>query len=239
MWNITSGICFAIFGGDQGHRGQVLHIDVHMSETKFVSCGADNSIRIWSLEGLSFLKEQSYHFLAPKERKMMEALAKPFEKPLTTRFKTKTINFPLFVSEKIHQNYIDCVAWHGDLILSKCTRGNLILWCPSSTLVPGYPMQNSFVILMKTVLRPSNKLWFMHFDMNQSQTRIAQGTKNGQIHVYTINDKKIELQSVFQSGYRQPIPIRHLAFSYDSKFLLAANDRATIFCLKEKQQEQN
>jgi len=49
-------------------------------------------------------------------------------------------------------------------------------------------------------MQPSNKLWFTHFDMNQNHTMIVQGTTFGQIHLYVIDDMKMELLCKIQTG---------------------------------------
>jgi hypothetical protein len=51
LWNVYTACCVAIFAGDQGHRDEVLSIDVHLLGNVFASCGMDNTVKVWSLEG--------------------------------------------------------------------------------------------------------------------------------------------------------------------------------------------
>eukprot|EP00976_Prorocentrum_cordatum_P044797 905692-Prorocentrum_minimum.AAC.9 len=52
LWNIRTGVMVLIFAGARGHRNEVLSVDFHPTERwKFVSCGMDNTIKIWAFAG--------------------------------------------------------------------------------------------------------------------------------------------------------------------------------------------
>ena len=62
MWNLTNRVCIAIFAGEQGHRDEVLSIDMHLMGNCFASSGMDNSIKIWALDTEKIVNaiEESY-----------------------------------------------------------------------------------------------------------------------------------------------------------------------------------
>jgi len=48
----------------------------------------------------------------------------------TKRFDTVFHQFPYFSTNKTHPNYVDCVQFVGDLILSKSVNNKVVLWKP-------------------------------------------------------------------------------------------------------------
>ena len=53
LWDVRAVVCVAIFSGDQGHRGEVLSLDVHLDGQRFVSGGMDNAVKAWDFSGAS------------------------------------------------------------------------------------------------------------------------------------------------------------------------------------------
>jgi len=49
LWNIKTNILVAIFSGVEGHRDEVLSLDVNFSSTMLVSSSIDHSLKVWKL----------------------------------------------------------------------------------------------------------------------------------------------------------------------------------------------
>lgn len=104
LWNIQTNVCVAIFHGIGAHRDSVVSIDFNFKCTKLLSGGCDHIIAIWDLT-------------TPQMKAAIEQSTK--YKTNKIAFKTVIDLFPMFSTRLIHQNYVDCVEWFGDLILSK------------------------------------------------------------------------------------------------------------------------
>lgn len=106
LWNIETEVCIAIFGGIEGHQSQVLSVDFDVMGNRIASCGLDHTVKIWNLdtELLKGAIKASGEYNANVNR---------------LPFPTIADHFPIFSSGVVHQNYVDCIKWMGNLILSK------------------------------------------------------------------------------------------------------------------------
>lgn len=50
LWNTKTLVAVAVFGGERGHREQVLTAEFNTSGTSFVSAGMDHCLKVWTLE---------------------------------------------------------------------------------------------------------------------------------------------------------------------------------------------
>jgi WD40 repeat protein len=149
LWNVYTSCCIAIFAGDQGHRDQVLSIDFHMLGNCFASSGMDNTVKVWSLEGRG-----SNNSDGGGGGKIAQNIAKSFSYS-TTHVNNVNVSaaggghetlykgpiheqFPLYSSSQIHSDYVDCVRWLGNLLLSKSTNNKIIMWKPNVFAIHGH-----------------------------------------------------------------------------------------------------
>ena len=86
-------------------------------------------------------------------------------------FKTELINFPDFATRDVHYNYIDCVRWHNNLILSKSIENKIIQWKPGQLNENIYSISRSnknISILHKFQIKNA-EVWFVRFCLDYSQ----------------------------------------------------------------------
>lgn len=116
LWNADTGICVAIFCGEKGHRDEVLCIDVHPAGNCVVSAGMDTSIKIWNLDEPNVRSKIEHSFELPQ----LSSGSSPFQPAI--------LQFPLFSTTQVHNDYVDSVRWVGNFILSKSTKNRVVLW---------------------------------------------------------------------------------------------------------------
>ena len=50
LWNIKTGAPVVIFSGDDGHRDEVISLDIHALGNALASSGMDRNVRVWALD---------------------------------------------------------------------------------------------------------------------------------------------------------------------------------------------
>ncbi|KAK9466163.1 WD40-repeat-containing domain protein [Lipomyces arxii] len=106
IWNLDPEYkqdpCAIICAGG-GHREQVLTVAFHDSGRFLISGGMDNQVHLWALPNLSNL---------PMKR----------DEPMV-------LFWSHFSTNALHSNYVDSVAFYGDLVLSRAAKENkIVLW---------------------------------------------------------------------------------------------------------------
>ncbi|KAK0619890.1 WD40-repeat-containing domain protein [Immersiella caudata] len=92
--------CVCLLGGE-GHAWDLLSVAFHGTGRYVLSTGHDQVINMWALPEL------------PKEH-----VTDPI-----------IIHYPHFSSSEVHSGLVDCVAFYGDLILSRaCHENSIVLW---------------------------------------------------------------------------------------------------------------
>ncbi|KAF4636576.1 hypothetical protein G7Y89_g1497 [Cudoniella acicularis] len=94
--------CAAILEGD-GHKESILTLAFHSNNRYLLSGGVDHTINLWTLP--------------------------EFPDSNTGTNKPTRIHYPHFSTSEIHADIVDCVNFHGDLILSKAANEHcIVLW---------------------------------------------------------------------------------------------------------------
>ena len=206
LWNIISGKQICIFGGPQSHKAEILSIDWHISGNYIVSSGIDNSIKIWDLS-------------IPKIRSRIDKSLK------NENFKTLIKTRSIFSCNSIHDNYIDCVKFNGNFIISKSVTGVIREWIPIFN-----PEGDSFYIINTYCYQIKDKIWYVKFLFEEEKKIIVVGNDLGRIFIYKtesendINDKEyVEPNSIFD--IKQESIVRAIGFSqFYNLFFFGANN---------------
>jgi WD40 repeat protein len=165
MWNIKTKICIAIFAGERGHRTDALSVAVHPCGNVVASSGMDNSIKLWDLE-------------APDVKESMSKSYLHDDRAGNVSFVTHVQQFPIFSTDKVHKNYVDCVRWVGDLILSKSTCNRAVLWTPD-------PLRaKDAVCVLREFALTSSRLWFMKMSVCDALYIFAAGNTLGEVQLF-------------------------------------------------------
>ncbi|XP_030850530.1 polycomb protein eed-A [Strongylocentrotus purpuratus] len=219
LWNLKTDTLVAIFGGVEGHRDEVLSGDFDIDGLRIASCGMDHSLKIWNLEkdNIQRAMKASHAYIASKTNKP---------------FKSLYVNTPDFTTRDIHRNYVDCVRWLGDFVLSKSCENCIVCWKPGGIHDPVEMIKPSMSEV--TVLTRFNytqcDIWFMRFSMDYRQKMLALGNQVGKIFVWDLEmEDCIKPKCATFTHPKCVSAIRQTALNPSGNILLAACDDGTIW----------
>ena len=224
LWNIKSETCIAIFGGVEGHRDEVLYADFHALGKKIISCGMDHSLKIWSLESEDILKSMSESYTYDYDKS--EA---PFE--------TARIHFPNFTTRDIHRNYVDCVHWFGNFVLSKSCENAIVCWKPGkidqdldSFLPKDQIVNDSSTTFIHQFDLKDSEIWYMRFSMDAESNTIALGNMVGKTYVWDVDSDDLDdYQHIILSHPKCTSALRQTCLSNDGSVLICVGDDSSIW----------
>lgn len=134
LWNVRNAVCIAMFYGDNGHKDDVLSIDIHQLGHIMVSSGMDTCIKIWSL-------------VTPiMSSQIAKSYTEPYRLGCNLPFQTTHIPSPIFSTSFVHTEYVDSVCFYGNFILSKSAANRrVVMWRPS-------PQQHKVLLYSYTLI---------------------------------------------------------------------------------------
>jgi polycomb protein EED len=101
------------------------------------------------------------------------------------------IQHPVFVTSDVHEEYVDDVAWVGELLLSKSVTGEMVLWRPHADIfrlcalgVMQAPLDS--VAILRRFTYPHADVWFVHFGLHLQAGLVAIGNKVGTMYVWNL-----------------------------------------------------
>ncbi|KAM7536433.1 hypothetical protein Aperf_G00000086156 [Anoplocephala perfoliata] len=120
LWNITTHVTVAIFGGVEGHRAELLTGDVSLAGDYLLTGGMDHHIKIWKLDTIDL--RNAIAASTDFKQHSPENKGRPFP--------TLQQHYPDYSTQEPHGNYVDCVRWLGRLVISKSCENCVAVWMP-------------------------------------------------------------------------------------------------------------
>ncbi|RWS20786.1 hypothetical protein B4U80_03854 [Leptotrombidium deliense] len=223
LWNIRTSVCIAVFGGVEGHRDEVLCADFHFDGQKIVSSGMDHSLKIWTMETENVQK-------AIRE-------SHSFSNQSGVSFKTQKQHIPIFTTRDIHRNYVDCVQWYGNFVLSKSCENAIICWKPGKLEdsddieLPKVQYNNdSQTTTLHRFEYKDSDIWFIRFAMDEDQKVMAVGNQSGKVYLWDLDvDDPTQAKSLILTHHKCASAIRQTALTQNGNILLFICDDSTVW----------
>lgn len=174
LWHAINQIQICIFGGPTGaHLAEVNSVDWHISGDYFVSAGNDCYVKIW------FLTENLNQNIKSSEKITNRELKKELN------FKTLIKTNPIYSCNTIHENWVDCVKFNGNFLISKSVDGVIYEWMPVFQQQGG---ADSFFLINTYIYKTSELIWYVKFGLEAlDKNLLTIGNENGEIFLFKLN----------------------------------------------------
>lgn len=211
--------------------GQVLDGDV-----VFVSGAMDNQIKVWSTRGYPGLARRSDGWgkgvVPGNDAAMGPEVSGSRSDGTANAFPTAHVQTPTFSSHKVHGNYVDCVRWFGDLVLSKSVENVITLFQPqlggssgAGDLVTG----SGFRKVQDFPLRKCD-IWFMRFALAPDLTHMCCGNTAGEVFVWRMGSAGRHAAACATLAHKRCVKaVRQTAMTADGRTVIAACDEGTVW----------
>jgi polycomb protein EED len=113
---------------------------VHLTGDFLVSSGMDHAVKIWTLctPVIKHTIETSFISRSSSSRPLQLPLSQQQKKCCSSHGTASMpvfVHYPIFSTTQLHNNYVDCVRWYGDLLMSRCAADTtVVLWKPDVEL---------------------------------------------------------------------------------------------------------
>ena len=104
----------------------------------------------------------------------------------STPFPTKHVQHPVFSSLEVHDNYVDCVRWFGDLILSKSVEQKTKMWAFDRRRAEKGEVGSAFRVVREFAAKHAD-IWFLRFAVDVGAGCVACGNRVGDVFVWNAN----------------------------------------------------
>lgn len=144
---------------------------------------------------------------------------------------------PLFQTAKVHLDYVDCVRWLGNLLITKSTRPSLTVWVPRLWDGHDAPQEGSgaaaaerladSVLVCAELQYTNSQIWFIRFDVDQSSKLVCVGNQAGEIFVWMLSGTEF-VQVSSCSCKKHPACVRQTALAATGHIIVATDDGALM-----------
>ncbi|XP_053971344.1 polycomb protein EED-like isoform X2 [Hylaeus volcanicus] len=203
-----------------GHGHAINELKIHPKDPNILlSASKDHALRLWNIK-----TDVCIAIFGGVEGHRDEVLSADFD------MKGERIISCDFTTRDVHRNYVDCVKWYGDFILSKSCENCIVCWKPGrledSQLRNG---ETSATVLHRFEFKECD-IWFIRFSMDFWQRTIALGNQVGKTYVWDLEvDEPGQARCYSLQHPRCTVPIRQTSLSRDGSVLLCVCDDATVW----------
>lgn len=220
--NVDTAACIAYFAG-LFHESQVICIDFDFDGNHFVSGGMDKQICIWTLDS-----------------KIKNQMKKSQDHEMGRTFKTKRIYYPDFITEQVHNNYIDSICWMSkNSFLSRSSDGDVVHWKVGSADDTDLNLKATRIFKLHNIRGMSSasvNVWFLRMQLDNNRRYLALGTERGQIQFWDLQaDKTNAIEQSRLSKTMTSTLIGTVSFSPDDLILVAGTDDGKIIRFDKKE----
>lgn len=145
-------------------------------------------------------------------------------------FPTRQLHHPLFSSYKLHFNFVDCVRWVGDCVLSKSPAAKLLLWRPADE--PEASKRGYAQVLQEYEFTEGN-MWWLRFSTDPACQLLACGNSGrdsgSKVFVWDLTRQSSRAAWVIRRPGGGQVPVRQTALSSNGRVVLFACDDGTVW----------
>ena len=113
---------------------------MHLTGDFLVSSGMEHAVKIWTLCTPVIKHTIESSFLSRSSSRSPQSPLSQQQKKCCSSHGTASmpvfVHYPIFSTTQLHNNYVDCVRWYGDLLMSRCAAdATVVLWKPDVELM--------------------------------------------------------------------------------------------------------
>lgn len=97
------------------------------------------------------------------------------------------MHVPEHTNNSSHRNYVDCVRFLGDLVLSKSTDNCISLWTPDEVTSSASESQSSSIIHLQDYKMENCNIWYVRFAIDTMNQNLYCGNIDGRIFVWDLS----------------------------------------------------
>ena len=148
-----------------------------------------------------------------------------------TYFKTFIKTRPIYSCSSIHDNYVDCVQFYGNFILSKSVDGKIKEWMPIFN-----KEGDSYLLINTYKYQIDEKIWFIKFNYIKEKNCIFVGNEKGEVFLFHLKNENEINDNEYSScddifNIHDSTIIRAIAYSQtDNICIIASNNGELLFC---------